>query len=163
MKKYIVLAVIILVLQIVDNSIVPFIGINGYFPSLLFVFALSYSIVNGDWSCLWIGLITGLLQDINFFNGFGVNLFTNVLICFAAGKVGKSLFKEKIFIPTISVFVMTFVKGLLIFIILYLCGKNTNVNSSFYNALYNFVISIFMYKPVYKLCQKDYMIKTWEF
>lgn len=163
MKKYIVLTVIILILQILDNSLIPFIGINGYFPSLLFVFALSYSIVNGDWSCLWIGLVTGCLQDINFFNGFGVNLFTNVLLCFAAGKVGKNLFKEKIFIPTISIFVMTFAKGILIFVILYMCGETTNVNISLYDGLYNFVIAIFMYKAVYKLCQKDYMIKTWKF
>jgi len=163
MKKYIVLTLIILVLQILDNSLIPFIGINGYVPSLLFVFALCYSIVNGDWSCLWIGLVTGFLQDLNFFNGFGANLFTNVLICFAAGKIGKNLFKEKIFIPTISICAMTFVKGLLLFAILYMCGKYTNINNAFYDALYNFVVSIFMYKAVYNLCQKDYMIKNWEF
>lgn len=163
MKKYVVLTAIVIVLLMVDNCVVPFIGINGYFPSFLFVFALSYSIVNGDWSCLWIGIATGFLQDINFFNGFGVNLFTNVLICYLAGNVGKSLFKEKIFMPTVSIFALALLKGILLFVILYFCKELIDYKTILYNSLYDFVISIFIYKFVYKLCQKDYMVKQWKF
>lgn len=163
MKKIFVLACTILILLLVDNCVGPFIGINGYSPSFLFVFALSYSIISGEWSCIWIGIVTGFLQDINFFNGLGANLFTNVLLCFVAGQIGKNLFKEKIFMPTISIFGLAFVKGILLFVILYMCGEFTNIYFSLYNALYDFVVAILIYRITYKLCQKEYMIKTWKF
>jgi len=46
MKKWI-LFLISLVLLILDNSFMPFLAIKGAFPSLLFVFAIAYSIING--------------------------------------------------------------------------------------------------------------------
>ncbi|NFL03875.1 rod shape-determining protein MreD, partial [Clostridium botulinum] len=32
-----------------------------------------------------------------------------------------------------------------------------------YISLYNMIISILIYKKVFKLCQKDFMVKKWRF
>jgi rod shape-determining protein MreD len=32
-----------------------------------------------------------------------------------------------------------------------------------YNSIYAMVVSIFMYKPIYRLCQKEYMQRKWSF
>ena len=45
MKKWI-LIIISLVFLILDNSLMPFLAIKGAFPSLLFTFAIAYSIIN---------------------------------------------------------------------------------------------------------------------
>lgn len=161
MKKILTLLLCILGFTFIDNCIAPFISIKGYYPSFLFVFIISYSIINEGWSCVIIGIAAGFLQDIYLFNGIGVNLFLDMILCFAAGAIGKSLFKEKALIPTIIIFLMSFIKGILMFVILYLCKSYSDISFSLYGSIYNFVLGIFMYIWVYKLCQKDYMITKW--
>ena len=63
MKK-VILVLISILLLILDNSVMPFLSIYGAFPSLLFTFAVLYSIINGAEDALFIGVVSGLLQDI---------------------------------------------------------------------------------------------------
>ncbi|MDZ4907071.1 rod shape-determining protein MreD, partial [Clostridium perfringens] len=63
MKKW-VLILISLALLILDNSLMPFFAIKGAFPSLLFTFAIAYSIINGKSEAVFIGVTTCLMQDI---------------------------------------------------------------------------------------------------
>ncbi|MCR3758239.1 rod shape-determining protein MreD [Clostridium felsineum] len=162
MKKILTLLLCILGFTFVDNCIAPFIAIRGYYPSFLFVFIISYSIINEGWAGIIIGLAAGFLQDIYLFNGIGVNLFINLILCYASGIIGRSLFKEKALIPTILVFFMSFARGILMFAILYVCGSRSNISVSLYGSIYNFIIGVPMYIWVYKLCQKRYMITKWK-
>jgi len=163
MKKIFVLTFLCLLFFIMDNTIVPFFAIKGCYPSLLLLFVIFYSIINGSYQGIWIGVFSGILQDLYFFNGFGVNAFTNMIICFVAGYIGVTIFKEKSLVPIISSFFLTLVKGILVFLILYVLKVNISIDNIFYNSLYSMVVSIFMYKWVYKLCQKEYMKKNWSF
>ena len=36
-----------------------------------------------------LGIFTGALQDIYLFNGFGINMFTNMLTCYISAQIGK--------------------------------------------------------------------------
>lgn len=163
MKKIFVLTFLCLLFFIMDNTIVPFFAIKGCYPSLLLLFVIFYSIINGSYQGIWIGVFSGILQDLYFFNGFGVNAFTNMIICFGAGYIGVTIFKEKSLVPIISSFFLTLAKGILVFLILYVLKVNISIDNIFYNSLYSMVVSIFMYKWVYKLCQKEYMKKNWSF
>lgn len=148
---------------ILDNTLVPFFAIRGYYPSLLLLFIIFYSIINGSYEGVWIGVFSGILQDLYFFNGFGINAFTNMLVCSAAGYIGITIFKEKRLIPVVSSFFLTLAKGILVFSILYTARVYTPLNSILYNSLYSMIVSIFMYKWVYRLCEKEYMKKRWSF
>ncbi|MDP4143862.1 MAG: rod shape-determining protein MreD [Bacillota bacterium] len=163
MKKKLMLAFLLILFLVLDNSFIPFFAVRGYYPSLLFVFAICYSIINEDWSGLWIGMFSGMLQDLYFFKGFGVNTFLNILLCVTAAQVGKSLFKEKSLIPIITVFILTVVKGVGIFTVLYMLGVYSHIEVALFNGVYNLVIAVIMYRRVYNLCQKPYMMKTWKF
>ena len=87
MKRWIVI-IISIILLILDNSFMPFISIYGIYPSLLFVFAIGYSIINGKQEGVFIGVLTGILQDIFFVRCFGLNALINMLICYIVGRVG---------------------------------------------------------------------------
>ena len=67
-KRYVI--IISLVLLILDTSFISFFSINGIYPSLLFTFAIGYSIINGEKEGVFIGILTGILQDIFFFQGY---------------------------------------------------------------------------------------------
>ena len=125
MKKWI-LFLISLVLLILDNSFMPFLAIKGAFPSLLFVFAIAYSIINGKKEAVFIGVISGLLQDIYFYEGFGVNALINMLICLLAAFIGENIYREKKLIPTISMILLYMLKVLSVFLVLKIAGKTIN-------------------------------------
>lgn len=163
MRKIITLFLICVLFFVLDNTLVPFFAIRGYFPSLLFTFCILYSIVNGSWEGLWLGVFSGMLQDLYFFHGYGVNALTTMLLCAAAGFIGIGIFKEKALIPVVSCFGLSVFKGILIFVILFITKIYTPFLNVFFNSAYNLVIAILMYRWVYRLCQKDYMQRNWSF
>ena len=72
MKKILVLSLLSIVLFVLDNILMPFFAIKTFYPSLLLIFIICYSIVNGKWEGLWLGVFVGLLQDVYFSRGFGI-------------------------------------------------------------------------------------------
>lgn len=163
MRKIITISLMVIVFFILDNTIMPFLAIYKCYPSLLFIFALCFSLINERWWALTMGLITGFLQDIHFYNGIGINLLLNMLLCVLAGEIGKNLFKEKNIIPVGTIFAFVFLKGICVYEILHLLGIDSNAYNSIYNAIYSFFIAIIMYKMIYKLFQKEYMMRNWRF
>ena len=158
-----ILVLICIGLMILDNTIIPHMDINTYYPSVLFIFALCHSFVNDRWDALYIGVFTGLLQDIYFFQGFGVNTLVNMLVCVAAAVIGESIFREKKLIPVLATFVLAMAKYILVYIILFAVGLSMSLKGILYVALMSMLVAFFIYKPVYKMSEKEYMKKDWKF
>lgn len=161
MKKILTLTLLSWLFLILDNTLVPMLQIKGYYPCLLFVFIVSFSIINGTKEAVIISSLTGLLQDIYFYNGLGINAFANLLVCVLAAKIGSSIIRKKSFIPVISVFFLSALKGIFIFSILFILGYITKGRTILFSSIYNMVISVFMYKLIFKLCQKPFMKREW--
>lgn len=163
MKKILMLILISIVLFMLDNAFVPFLNIKTICPSLLFVFMVSYSIVSGKYEVLWLGIFTGMLQDIYFIDGFWVNTFVNMIVSMFAVFIGNSIFKEKKFIPVVSCFFLSVAKGMIIFLILLIAGIHVSVMNMLFTGIYNMILCIFMYNAVYRLCKINYMKTEWKF
>lgn len=163
MKRILTIVLLCILFLILDNTLMPLLKINGAYPSLLFTFALCYSIVSSPRDAIIIGVFTGALQDVYCFNVFGINMLSNMLMCFVAANIGKSIFVEKSFFPIISSFALSLVKGLIVFCILFLINQHMPMEVILYQAIYNLVVCIFMYKSTYKLSQKQYMKREWKF
>ena len=162
MKKWI-LIIISLVFLILDNSLMPFLAIKGAFPSLLFTFAIAYSIINGKNDAVFIGVISGLLQDIYFYNGFGIKALVNMLICLLAAIIGENIYREKKLIPTISMALLYLLKMFSIFIILKFAGKTINIEIGIYTSIYSSVIMFLGYNFVLRLYDNNYRKRSWRF
>lgn len=162
MKK-IYLVIISIVLLILDTSLVPFFSIKGIYPSLLFVFAIAYSIINGKKEGVIIGLLSGALQDIFFFQGFGINILVNMWICLLAGFIGEGIWREKRLIPLVSVFIASILKFIGIYLIMSLFDIEVDIIKGIYFGIYNAVIMIFEYGLLYKLCNTNEKDFSWRF
>ena len=162
MKKW-VLILISIVLLILDNSFMPFLAIKGAFPSLLFIFAIAYSIINGKKEAVIIGVISGLLQDIYFYGGFGVNALVNMLICLLAAIIGENIYREKKFIPTISMLFLYILKVLSIFLILKISNNSINMEVGIYASIYSAVIMFLGYNFVLRLYDNNFNKRSWRF
>lgn len=162
MKKWI-LFLISLVLLIFDSSLMPFLSIKGAFPSLLFTFAIAYSIINGKKEAVIIGVMSGLLQDIHFYEGFGVNALINMLICLLAAVIGENIYREKKLIPTILMMILYILKVFSLFIILKIAGKTINIEVGIYTSIYSAVIMFLGYNFVLRLYDINFKKKSWRF
>ncbi|NMM64534.1 rod shape-determining protein MreD [Clostridium sp. P21] len=163
MKKILVLFLLSILFFMLDNVVMPFLAIKTIYPSLLLVFCICYSIVNGKWEGLWLGVFCGMLQDVYFINAFGINTLLNMIMCLIAGVIGENIFKKKSMIPIGSCFLLSLLKGLIVFLTLYLNKIYTGVSDVLFISLYNMVVSIIMYKKIYRLCGKEYMQRRWRF
>lgn len=162
MKK-IYLVIISIVLLILDTSLVPFFGIKGIYPSLLFIFAIGYSIINGKEEGVIIGIISGVLQDIFFFQGFGANAFVNMWVCLLAGVVGEGIWREKKLIPLVSIFGASVLKFIGMFLIMSLFDVTVDIKRGIFFGIYNAVIMIFVYGRLYKMCNNNEKEFSWRF
>ncbi|MGH4051038.1 MAG: rod shape-determining protein MreD [Clostridium sp.] len=163
MKKILTIVFLCILFLILDNTLMPLFKIFGTYPSLLFIFAICYSIVSSPKNAIIVGIFTGALQDLYFFNGFGINTLSNMLICLIAANIGKNIFIEKSFLPIISSFILSVVKGLSVFCLLFLVKRYTDIGTIFYQGIYNLIVCLFMYRFTYKLSQKEYMKTNWKF
>jgi len=163
MKRILTVAFLCILFLILDNTLMPLIKIKDVYPSLLFIFALCFSIVSSPKDALIIGVFSGALQDVYFINGLGINMLGNLLMCVVANYIGKNIFIEKSFLPIISSFVLSIVKGLIVFSLLFLLKQYMHIEIILYHGIYNLIVSIFMYKFTYKLSQKEYMKTEWKF
>ena len=162
MEKLIIILVSI-GLTMLDNSLVPFFAIKEAYPSLLFTFAIAYSLVNTKERSVFIGITSGILQDIFFFNGFGVNCFINLLLCFMAAKVGEGMIKEKRIIPVVFMFLVTILKYIGVFVIFYFLNIKVDLTKSIIMAVYNAVVMFFAYKYVINIYDDEYTKQRWRF
>ncbi|WP_454053532.1 rod shape-determining protein MreD [Clostridium sp. Marseille-Q7071] len=163
MKKVITLFFICIGLTMLDNTLSTFIAIKSIYPSILFVFIISYSIINGPVEAIILGIFAGALQDIYLFNGLGINMLSNMLTCYIAAQIGKSIFKEKSFVPIISTFFLSILKGVMMFSLFYLLKIKVNIQTALYVSIYNMILSIILYRYVYKLSETKFMKKDWRF
>lgn len=160
--KRLILILICLLLFIIDNTLMPFFAIKGVYPSLLFTFAVLYALLSGYWEAVFIGVLSGFLQDIYFVNVFGVNMLVNMLVCLIAAYIGESVFKHKKMIPILSVGLLTIIKFFAVALILRFINIRINLLSFWIMALYNVIIGFFMYNWIYRLCNRELMKRDWK-
>lgn len=164
MKKIIYLFLITLLLFILDNTLVTFVAINHIYPSILLVFIISYAIINGSLEGMILGVLAGAFQDLYFSKYIGINMLSNMIICLLAAEIGKSIFKDKSIVPIVSTFFLSFIKGLFVLGVLFLLRvKTTGISVVLYKALYDMVISVLLYRLVFKLSETKTMKKEWRF
>lgn len=164
LKKIVYLSLIMLTLFILDNTIIPMFSIKNIYPSLLLVFIICYSIINGYEEGVILGVASGFLQDIYFPQFFGINMLVNMFICLISAKVGESIFKEKAIVPIISTFLLSILKSIMIFGLLFLLGESNNfLHVIIYKGLYDMALAVFTYKIIFKFSQSKTIKKEWRF
>ena len=162
MKRIIIIA-ISLFLLILENTILPSYSIMQGYPSILFVFAIAFSIVNGKEDAMFIGIVSGLLQDLFFINGFGINLLVNFLLCLLAAKIGEGIFKNNRVIPVISCLIISMLKIVMIAILFIPFGKKINLNMAVMSAILNTIVMVIGYKFVLTTSKKYWKKDEWRF
>lgn len=161
--KRIYLIIILLVLLIIDNTLLPYYAIAGSFPSLLFVFAIAYSIILGKEEAIFIGVLTGVLQDTFFFSGFGINLFLNMILCLLCAIIGENIFKENRMASVLITLLISSLKVLGVAILFQLFSQKIDIQIGFISGVLNSICMLILYGFIFRTIDKYLSRNTWRF
>ncbi|MBT1280391.1 rod shape-determining protein MreD [Thermoanaerobacter sp. CM-CNRG TB177] len=145
--KYLLLALLI----VLQSTLFRFIDIFGVKPDAVFMVVLSFSLLNGPWEAVYLSLFAGIIQDILFNNALGVTTFSLLIVSYLTGLLSKSVFKESSFVACVFVFLGTLLYNLITMFSMVLMKYQFNflldfVNIAMIQALYNSIITVFVYR-----------------
>ena len=161
--KRIAIILISIILLVIDNTLLPYYSIKGAFASLLFVFAIGFSIVNGKREAIFIGILSGILQDVFFVGGNGINALINLLLCVLAATIGENILKENRVIPVISTFILSVMKIFMAMILLFLFNQKVNLQVALLSSIFNSIVMLIVYKFILTTSNKFMDSEEWRF
>lgn len=160
-KIFIFLTVVFWLL--LDQTLLPFLTVFQSSGSLLFTFMGLFMLMTDEEDAFYVGLITGIMQDLYFPYAFGLNTLLNVLLFLGLSKVGLSLKEGRKAIPVLAVSIAQGIKTIVIILILWLLGIRGNYYSVIIMPLYTSVLALFMYRMSVSYSRIPLIKKEWRF
>jgi rod shape-determining protein MreD len=160
-KIFIFLTVVFWLL--LDQTLLPFLTVFQSSGSLLFTFMGLFMLMTDEEDAFYVGLITGIMQDLYFPYAFGLNTLLNVLLFLGLSKVGLSLKEGRKAIPVLAISIAQGIKTIVIILILWLLGIRGNYYSVIIMPLYTSVLALFMYRMSVSYSRIPLIKKEWRF
>jgi len=128
----------------------------GVQPDLILILTIAYAFVDGQAFGSAIGFFGGLLQDLTLSRNIGLNALSKTIVGYLAGSMERLIFIESIFLPLVAIFLATLVSQTLYAGLAFLLGFEVSFKAVFRNlifpsAMYNSLISVFIYPLLLKL------------
>lgn len=167
-KKYGLIIFLSIIVSILQESVFSNIKILGVGFDLGLVFLVCYSLLGKDIECIVMGIILGLIRDSFFPNVFGLNTIVYILTAYILCKIERKIYKDAILIPMISAFLFTLFKSALYYIYLYCASIEFNFAAHVLNvipleAIFNSILSIFIFRIASKINSLKFMQEEWKF
>ena len=116
-KSYLVSALILLCVAIIETAILSNITFLPAIPDLLLICSVYFSLLNGRGMGEFSGFLSGLFIDFLSGTPFGFNCIFRTIIGYAIGWFGSSINYRGFFIPALTGLIATILKVLLIWVI----------------------------------------------
>lgn len=162
--KFLLLFVLGVFFFLLDISAIPIFAMNGSYTSLTSVYFFICCMNIDKCEIVYFSVVLGFLQDVFFLNGFGFNIFLNiilgVLFYYVAIKYNKNKYFLSVFIISIFCILRSLITNifLTIFLGVDICGLYV-----VYELIYIFVFSAFMYWVLNKMFKCKLFKKSLEF
>ncbi|MBE6096175.1 rod shape-determining protein MreD [Schwartzia succinivorans] len=158
-RKYILWALFVLALYVIQSSLMPFISIHGISADLLLLFVVSVSFQKGSRNGSLVGFLSGLLQDLATGTFFGINIFIKMIVGYVCGRFSKQVFKEQFFLMIAAVVFASAFNYVIYASFMFMLGYSFNLllqfNSVFMPMMfYNVVFSLPVHIGVCKMCER---------
>lgn len=151
-QRYIVYAVLAIILSLVQFALLNFVEVQGITPDLLLILCAWISIREGRFAGTVAGFLIGLTLDIVSFELVGINAFTKTIAGFVAGsfyKEGKELMILHGLKFLLIVFISSFIHNLIYFFF-YIKLSNLTFLSFFlkFGVAFSFYTTVFAVIPM---------------
>lgn len=167
-RKYGFIFFLSVIISILQQALFSRIVIFNCSFDAVFVFLICFALLNSDIESIVCALFCGLIRDSFFPSVFGINSILFIVTVYIITQINRRVYRDSILIPISLAFVFTFFKGLVYFAYLYIASIrfdfiNKLTNVMLYEAIYNAIVSIFIYRIVKKLVGLKIMQQEWKF
>jgi rod shape-determining protein MreD len=168
LKKYGFIFLLCILLTAFQQAIISQIVIFNSSFDMVFVFIICFSLTRDDVECVITALILGIIKDCYFPQIFGINTVIYVSSAYILSQLQKRIYKDAVIIPVMLSFIFTLFKNVLYFGYLYIASIKLDfvqdvANVMLIEALYNSIISLFIYRFVKRLNTMNIMKQEWKF
>lgn len=155
-KRIVIYTFLIFIIVLLQSTMLDYVKIYHIKPNLLIIFIISVALLRGNIEGSIIGFFIGLSQDIISGKLLGFYTLLGLYLGLIIGSVNKRLYRENFLV----VIFFTFISSITYEMVVYFLSTFLKGNIDFYypfknivlpEALYNSVISIFIYVLVIKL------------
>ena len=158
---YFISSICLVLLSIIIKSVIfPMVFTNDYMPDFSLIAIVFFSINYGKNIGQIMGFSTGLLLDSLSGVPFGLNSIIRLILGFFLGFFEGKIFLDRILLPCLMVFICTFVKYILIYIVAFIFPIDMNLNlismKYFIELLMNLVFTPFIFLGFKLLGKKLY-------
>ncbi len=162
--KFLIIFISSIFLFILDISFMPFFDINGFYPSLLIIYFIIFCINSDKDEIFYFSIFSGFMQDIYFGNGFGLNIFLNIILGVLCYYVATKYNRNKYFLSVFIISIIYILKSLLISGYLFLFfGIDISILKFIIEFIYLFILVSCFYPLVDKLFKSKLWKKSLEF
>ncbi|WP_053957517.1 rod shape-determining protein MreD [Inediibacterium massiliense] len=131
-------------------------------PNTTLIIVVVFSILWGKKKGATIGFFAGMLQDILLGSMIGANALVYMLVGYNIGIFEKNIYKDNHITPVLFTIAGTVSYHLLYYVIMYLTKHTFDFVFIFRKVvliemIYNSIVSIFIYRWIYKITQYPYM------
>ena len=159
MKKILTMAAIILINFILQTSLNSFLDIFGVIPNISLILVVIFSVMTNGVIGGILGLFTGMLYDIMFYEVFGIFTLIYFIIGVLSGYFSEEINKENYSMYCTIVFIATIVMNFSIYIISFFLNYNIEkaylfVGKNLLELFLNTVLTILIMKFIVSLFNK---------
>lgn len=157
--RYLIMTILFFISLVLQSTLFSHLTVAGVKPDLVLVLVVFYALFQGPQEGALVGLIGGLLQDMMFGQYIGLNALANLVIGYLIGLLERKIYKENLLIPTIILFLSTFLHETILYFLRLAIELPTNYftfikSVVFSTAVYNSCLAPFIYGKFYKSSQK---------
>ncbi len=159
---YLILIFITVITLLIQGSLLSFFIKEGIIPDLLLITVVCLAFLWGEKRAFVAGLIAGLIQDILFGPAIGLFCIAKMLAALIAGLISHEIYRDQIIGPMLTVFFVTFVHEIVIFLLTaFFWGNTMNffvaLETLFLpKAIYHFALTLLFYPLFYRAEQNNF-------
>ena len=154
-RRIIIAYSLLIVSFVLQSTVFQWISFGGIVPNILIVLVISYGLMRGDVSALFLGFFAGLLVDIFFASFIGLNAFIYMFIGYFAGKFHRIFIPEDIKLPLALIIFSDLLYNFAYYVFVFLLRGRFNFSFYFFKIMipelvYTMLVSLFIY-PLFLL------------
>ena len=125
-KRFLITAVIIIAAYLLQCTVFSSLELAGIKPNLLIIVTASFGFMRGSREGVLVGLVSGLLADIQFGDMIGFYALIYLLVGYINGMFQRLYFDEDIKLPLFLIAISEFLYGIIVYFLTYLLRSDFN-------------------------------------
>jgi len=157
--RYVLTGIFIFLLAAVQTTVLRGIEIFHTIPNMLFIFAVCYSLLRGDYVALAYAFACGLVLDLTGGRLIGINTLLCTLASYFCISISGDLFNNNRFVSMVFVLLLSLPYETLIYLFYFVIWGRGSLGFALVAkiipaALYNFIFTIILYPAVKRLAEE---------